>query len=510
MRQLRINLLANYAGKALSVVMGLMFVPIYIRFIGIEAYGLVGFYLTIQTILSVMDFGLSTTLNRELAQRSMSDSQSAAPHDLVRTLEVTYWLVALLMGLAVAALSPTIAHHWIQTRQMAPDDVQHSVTIMGAVLAFQWPLKFYIGGIMGLQRQVLANTLNGAAITLRNAGAAFILWQVSPTVQAFLYWQVAANAIQTGLAGFLLWHCLPKANHWPQFSPRTLLTVWRFAAGMSTISIASLLLTQMDKLILSRMLSMEHFGYYSLASTVAGSLYVLTAPFFDALFPTFSRLAALENTESLKRLYHASSQLVSVILLPATVVLALFSSEILLLWTGAPSIADNASQVVTILAIGTAFNGLMSLPYALQLASGWTRLSAYSNAVAAAVLVPFMVVMTLRYGTIGAALVWPILNIGYVLITLQIMHRRILSGELRQWYHHDVGLPALACSISAIVLRWLLGTPTSMIGIAIIVAVTYLIALLCAAAVTPVTANWMRVAMRNNLRRGMLWRTIRH
>ncbi|MEN8215666.1 MAG: hypothetical protein ABFS56_04685 [Pseudomonadota bacterium] len=64
MSQIKLNIIANFAGKAWTVLMSLAFVPLYIKFIGVEAYGLIGFFVTLQAVFGLLDLGLSTTLFR--------------------------------------------------------------------------------------------------------------------------------------------------------------------------------------------------------------------------------------------------------------------------------------------------------------------------------------------------------------------------------------------------------------------------------------------------------------
>jgi O-antigen/teichoic acid export membrane protein len=62
------NIAANYLGQVWTAVMGLAFVPLYIRYLGMEAYGLIGVFAMLQTWLSLLDFGLTPTLTREMAR----------------------------------------------------------------------------------------------------------------------------------------------------------------------------------------------------------------------------------------------------------------------------------------------------------------------------------------------------------------------------------------------------------------------------------------------------------
>jgi O-antigen/teichoic acid export membrane protein len=137
-------------------------------------------------------------------------------------------------------------------------------------------------------------------------------------------------------------------------------------------------------------------------------------------------------------------------------VLALFAPEILQVWTRNATTVEQTHLLVSILVIGTALNGLMNLPYALQLAHGWTKLVFYINIAAITLLTPLLFILTSLYGAIGAAVIWCVLNAAYVLVSIQLMHRRLLPGEQWRWYTEDVGQPLLAALAVAGLGRWLL------------------------------------------------------
>lgn len=429
--------------------MSLAFIPFYIHFMGIESYGLVGFYTALQGALMLLDFGFSTTMNREMARFSAQPEKAQEARDQVRTLEVIYWGIGIVILAGILAGAPLIARYWVKADRLSVDTLRQVVMIMGVVSALQWPISFYTGGLMGLQRQVLLNGINATMATVRGLGAVLILWLVSPTILAFFAWQIITSALHTLLLTFSLWRCLPSAEQPPRFQKKLLLTIWHFAAGMSAISVVTLVLTQMDKVILSNLLTLKNFGYYALASVVANGLSTLFGPIFTAVFPSFSRLVVLGDQVELKQLYHRSCQMVSVVVLPVAVVIVFFSPEILWLWTGDTITVENTYWLVRLLVIGSLLNGLMHLPYALQLAHGWTRLTFYSNLAAVIALVPLLVWLAPSYGALGAAAVWVALNAGYVLVSLQFMHHRLLRGELWRWYIEDVGLPLLAALLLA-------------------------------------------------------------
>lgn len=455
MSLLKRNLVANCAGAGATALIAVILIPLYIKFLGIEAWGLIGIFVSLQSVCALLDLGLSTTLNREVARLSVLQDKEQEIRNLVRTLELIYWAVAAVIGLSVFALAPLIANHWVKASGLSPETIRQAIQIMGLAISFQWPFGLYSGGLLGLQRQVLLSGINVSVATLRGAGAVIVLWKLSPTLQAFFLWQAGVGLLQTALAGWFLWRSLSHTQAGASFQSELLRATWRFAAGMSGITVMSVILTQMDKIILSRLLSLEMFGYYILAGALAASIYLLVVPVFSALYPRFTQLVSLGDEAGLKQLYHHSCQLMSVLILPGSVVAALFSRQIILLWTGNPTTVANTHPVFSVLVIGTALHGLMHLPYALQLAHGWTKLAFYINVVAVVILAPSLTLAAAAYGAIGAAFIWAILNSGFVVVGIQLMHRRLLRGEQWRWYVQDVGLP-LAVSLGTALLAWIL------------------------------------------------------
>lgn len=491
MSKLKLNILANFVGQGWPALIGLIFVPLYIKFMGIEAYGLVGVFVTLNGLCSFFDMGLSTTLNREMTRYSDQPDKVQEMRDLVRTLEVGYWGVGVLLGLLIVALlSPWIAYDWVKAGELAPATIQQAVMVMGLVIALQWPISLYSGGLLGLERQVLLNGINVTMATVRAVGAVLVLWLVSPTILAFFIWQIFTSAVQTALTTYALWRSLPRSSQPPRFQKSLLQAVWRFAAGMSAIAVITLLLTQMDKVILSNLLTLEMFGYYTLSWVVASGLSMLVGPVFTALFPGFTRLVTMGDQPALVQLYHRGSQVMSVMILPAAVVLALFSPEVLLLWTRNVVTVENTHSVVSLLVVGSALNGLMNLPYALQLAYGWTKMAFYSNVVATVVLVPLTIFLATHYGAVGGAIVWVILNSGYVLIAMPIMHRYLLPGELRRWYLEDVGLPLAGALVAAGLGRVLIHGSLPPLQMLMSLMVVSVAALAAAALAAPLVRVW--------------------
>ena len=486
MSSLKLNTIANFAGRSWAALLAFLFIPIYIKVLGIESWGLIGFFTTLLAMLNLLDMGLSSTLNRELARLSARRDTNREQRDLVRTLETIYWVAAALLGLLVLATAPVIARYWINSKELPVEAVTTAVRMMGLVFTFRFPFALYQGGLMGLQRQVLLNGILGGMGTVRSVGAVAVIWWISPTVQAFFIWQLLVSALQTFALKSCLWRLLPHDPARPRFRKASLLAVWRFAAGMTGIALVTVFLTNLDKALLSNLLTLERYGYYMVGAAAASGIYMLVAPFYIAAFPRFSQMVAVGEQETITRLYHLLCQTVAVVVLPVVAVVAMFSLEALMIWTRNPAIVENSHLFVTLLVIGTGLNGLMNIPYAFQLANGWTKLAFYQNVVSVIVVVPALIISTRLYGGLGAAVIWVALNASWVLITPHIMHRRLLPAEKWRWYIGDVAKPLLGVAAAAGVVRLLV--PLEMLGLwtqFLVLGATWALAVVAAISLAP-------------------------
>jgi O-antigen/teichoic acid export membrane protein len=440
------NIIANFAGRAWTSLLILAFIPLYVRLMGVETYGLVGIFVSVSALASVLDLGLSSTLSRELARLSASpgaESTSEA-RDLVRTFEIVFWCAGAAIGAVLVGASPLLARYWITPGAIPEITVARAFAAMGLLIAVQWPTALYEGGMMGLQRQVPLNAVKAIGGLVQHGGAVLALWLISPSVLIYLGWQIAAGASQTIVLRLLLWRSLGSGAGAGSFKPALLTRHGRFAAGISAVSILSIVLTQADKLVLSKLLPLVTFGYYVLATNVASILVHVTVPFFAALFPRFTQvLAGRAEGVDASALYHASCQSVAAFVVPIAALLAFFPSEILGLWLRDPQVVVAVAPLARLLVVGQALNSLMVIPAVAQMAFGWTRLIIVANALATAFLVPLMILGVVRFGEIGAPVAWIVLNASYVAFMIPAMHRRLLPGEMWRWYGEDVGLPTL-------------------------------------------------------------------
>ncbi len=426
------NAIANFLGQGWSALMGLAFLPVYIKYLGIEAYALIGVFAMISTWLSLFDFGMTQTLGREMSKYTGGSCDGGSIRDLLRTIESL--MVAIVMALMGAFVfsADWIALRWLNASALDGGEASRAVAVMGVVIALRFLENIYRACLLGLQHHVAYNIVNCVMMTLRWFGAVVVIVWVDRSITSFFIWQgtVAVGAIV--LLAVLTYQALP-ADRRGRFSVHAVRDIRRFAGGMFAVSILSLMLTQIDKLLLSRLLSLADFGYYTLASTVAGGIFLLTTPIVQTFYPRLCQQFAAEDGFGFSETFLKASKLVNVLAGTAAIILILHAQSLMLLWTRNAELTKQTTLLLSVLGLGNLLNALMLMPYQATLAHGWVGFGVKVNIVAIAVLVPAVILVAPAYGTLGVACLWVALNAGYLLIATSYLFRNLLAEQKREW-----------------------------------------------------------------------------
>ncbi len=451
---LKRNTAANFLGTGWTALMSLAFIPVYIRFLGIEAYGVIGIFVLLQAWLGLLDLGMTPMINREVARFTAGARSADSVRDLMRSLECVATVIALTVAAALVLASGYLAKDWVNPRSLSVDEIAEAFAIMAFMVGFRFSEGIYRGFLLGLQLHVHINLIAVSFATIRAIGAVVILALVSPTLKAFFLWQLFMAIMSLMAMAGMAYARRPSGERAARFSLSELNSVKRFAGGMFGIAFLSTLLMQVDKILLSRLLSLEAFGTYVLASTLAGGITLLCLPIAQAWYPRLSSLHAARDEAWLVNTFHLGAQLVSVLVGSAALFLIAFAEPLLVMWTRNADLAARAAPLVQLLAFGNLLNGLMFIPYQAQLAHGWTGLAFRINAAAVCVICPAIFIVVPRYGAEGAAMIWAALNLFYVVFAIHLMFRRILTTEKWEWYGADVLMPLLPAALVAALLSY--------------------------------------------------------
>lgn len=279
--------------------------------------------------------------------------------------------------------------------------------------------------MVGAQAQVTLNGIMLSGALLRHIGGVAIVF-AWPILPAYLIWQAVVALLETLVRGRSAWSILNVKRNDTQWEIKELRPLWGVVASMSGATWLGALTVQIDKIVLSRMATIEQFGYYVIAATVATGVLQLVYPLVQAVLPHAIGLRA--EPAALRRL---GIKLTWMIALLAGLVAAIFINAgdwLLSAWLRNPEAATTIYPLMALLLTGTCLNAFFNVGYIYWIVHAKTyrvfQVSALSLVLSLALIPPLVG----WKGPIGAAFGWLIINlIGFVL-SLEWLKRKQDEG----------------------------------------------------------------------------------
>src|SRR5215831_1387881 len=130
---LRKDLLANFSSQFWGTALGILMVPYYVVYLGVESYALIGFNTMLQMWLTLIDMGLSPTLGREISRMRAGEVPVADSVVLFRSLEKLFLVLGGMAFAAIWLLRGWLSDEWLQPQRLSIDTVATCLTWMGAM-----------------------------------------------------------------------------------------------------------------------------------------------------------------------------------------------------------------------------------------------------------------------------------------------------------------------------------------------------------------------------------------
>ena len=449
---LKKNIISNFIGQGWTALLNFIFIPIYVHYLGIESYGIIGFYATMFAFMTLFDFGLISSVVKEIAILNTRSDAAARARDVIRTFECLIFGLALLLALTVYLAAPWLGVEWFNAKKLSGEDITTAIYFMGLTGAIRFIELFYRGIVIALEQQVVLNIFESISAPVKGIGVWIIFEFLPPSLELFFLWQGAVSLLMILALTVLVYRRLPPAEKPTKFDMHIVWSTKLFAGGMFGTAVFGFLFGQVDKLILSKLLTLEDFGVYSLASTVAGAIFVFVNPVAQAIQPRLMTQFAMGDLTGFTKNFRLSSALLSTLTGAFTAIMVTSGFEVMLIWTNSFSLARQIAFLVALITLGNLFSVYVRILSLAQYATGWTSLSVYSGMAGFLIISPLLFVFTPKYGVIGAAWVWFLLNVIYFFTYYYLVFRRILIGQGVIWLSRDIFAPA----VTALSVSWLL------------------------------------------------------
>lgn len=457
---LKRGVIALYASQSYAVVVSLAVTPLFLSLLGAEGFGLVGFFMALQAWLQVLDLGLPALLTRQVARWRGGAGSAETARASLRALELLFASIGMVALCALLASTGLLADSWLSVRELPDHTVRTALQAMALACALRWMTTPYRAAIAGAEQLLWLARMGALFTTLRFVAVLpWVVYAPDP-IEAFFFAQAALGGVELCLMARRAYALVPPARKLGWHKSFSALAEGGHGLGWAMALATALWFAsiQADRVILSKLLSLADFGYFTLAMAAAGAILQVTTPVAQTLVARLNLLKAAGDETALILTYQQATQVICALAACSAAVLAAHAHAVVYVWTGDLKLAAAVAPVLRAFAVAQAALSVVALPYMLQFANGNLRLHLIGTALLLVALVPAVVWGALQSGAVGAGWAWVVVLLAYLLLWIPLVHRFHAPGLHGTWFTQDVlrtVLPAaLVAGCTAYLARW--------------------------------------------------------
>lgn len=436
MQQLSINfnILTGLVSQIYIILINILVVPIYIKYLGTESYGLIAFFMLLQGLFLLLDVGLTPTLSRQVTLFRSGLLSKMHFMQTFRFLHLCFYGLGLLSLVILFLLSEHIVYKWINIEVLQLNLVHQCFYMMIVCVFLRWIVGLYRGILTGFEYIFWLSIANIIVTTLKFFGVLLYMYYFGFNIFNFFVFQLIIGVLEYGVFYLKSNQLLPKINERIILNFSIIKPLLPFALSIGFGSFVWIVVTQLDKLILSGILSLSEYAYFSLAVLVASAIIQVNAPISNVIMPRMAFLYSKNDIDQMRQTYLDATQIVTVFVVTAGLVMVFFAKPILYIWSNDGIIVKESSKILQLYALGNVFLVLSAFPYYLQYAKGDMNYHLWGNILSLCILLPAIIYCSYHYGARGAGVVWLVTHLLFLCFWVSFVHKKIEPDINKDWF----------------------------------------------------------------------------
>ena len=447
------NAALNLLGQSLPFVVGIAAMPLIVRGLGIDRFGVLGIVWVVFGYFSIFDFGLGRATTKFLAEALAEKRTNEIPGLVWTSLAVQLGFGVIGSALLVAG-SLFLSGHILKVPQALVHETEITLWILGASLPVVLATNGLRATLEGCQRFDLTNILKVPATTLTfliPAAAPYCGFHLPGIVLSLLISRVFFAVAHLAFC----FKVLPNLRDDFTFELSAVAPLLFYGGWITLANVISPVLLYLDRFMIASLLSVTLVGYYTAPFEAAIKLSLIPASLATTIFPACSSLGTTRSKQ-LAMLYSRSIKYLVLLLAPIVLLLIVFAKDIMRLWLGT-EFAAKSTLVLQILVVGVFATCLAFVPYVFLQGLG------RPDVVAKLLLLELpaygiLAWVTIRsYGIAGAATVWS------ARVVLELFVLLLLAWKLYRLSPFLSGEASLIRALAAILALFLLVLATALL-----------------------------------------------
>lgn len=401
-RLLARNTVWNLVGQLAPAIAAVFAIPLLIRGIGLDRYGVLTLGWIVIGYFSVFDLGLGRALTKLVSDRIGTRTEDEIP-PLVWSSLLLIILLSAIGACVLALLTPWL----VRTALKIPAPLQNETQRVFFLLAMAVPVVTLTSGLRGvLEAQQRFGILNAIRIPLgifTFAGPLAVL-PFSHSLVPIVILLIAGRCVACLIHLLACLRFFPALRHDWRLRRGSVIPALHLGAWMTVSNVISPLMVSVDRFLIGAVVSVTAVAYYTAPFDFVIKLAVLPASLVGVLFPAFA-LTLGQERERTARLFSRGVKSVFLVVCPITLAILALAPEGLRLWLG-DAFMVHSTLVLRWLAVGVFVSCLAHVPLALIQAAGRPDVTAKLHMIEFPLYVAGLWWAVRSHGIDGAAVAW--------------------------------------------------------------------------------------------------------
>lgn len=394
----------NFIGNFIPLIVGLFAIPLLIKGMGTERFGLLTLLWMGLGYFSLFDFGLGRALTKFISEK-INPLESKADVEIVWTALITLSAIGLFFSFLLLIFSEPLLEMLLPSSSV----MRSEGLIALKLLALGIPVVTLSAGLIGIL-EGLQSFKSIAFIRMPLGVMTFLAPLIVLYFTENISWIICALLVSRLMALFALLSVLLAGKLYLfgyfTFSFHKLKPLVTFGGWVTVSNIVGPLMTYLDRFYIGPGLGLSSLAYYTVPYDILIRLQIIPQSIMGAMFPSMV-VNKNSNIDQYMKVYEKGGKIAFFIMFPVFAIIFLMAPEWLMLWLG-KSFSENSFTVVQLLCVGWLIN-LTAQPGILSLmADGRPDLISKLLLVE---FIPYILLLTYlsqRFGINGVAAAWTI------------------------------------------------------------------------------------------------------
>jgi O-antigen/teichoic acid export membrane protein len=396
------NTVLNFAGQAIPLLIGVVCIPLIIKGLGKDRFGILSLIWVVIGYFSLFDLGLGKATTK-FVSGLLVERDDKKLSGVVWTATLFNSLLGLAGGVVLAAVTPLLVGRVFNIPVSLLDEARSTFYLLAIAVPIVVITSSLRGVLEGLQRFDLVNIVRAPSSSLMFLipALAVPLGLRLPGIVVLLLVARSGAALAYLLLCFKV---LPDLRRSLFIHPKMIGALLSFGGWVTVSNVVSPVVVYLDRLMIGSLMTMEAVAYYTAPYEIVTRLWIVPLSLVMSLFPVFSQFGKGKKAEA-GRLYAHSLRYLLLLMGPILLFLGVFARDILRLWLGA-EFASQSTAALQILCFAVFINSLAHVPFTLIQGIGRPDLTAKFHLIEIPVFAGAAWFLIPKFGIAGAAMSW--------------------------------------------------------------------------------------------------------